>query len=113
MAEPADGLAGAADALTKLSSLFSSALLKPAEKCHDLIHTTKAKHGPRFEDFIQRSALLIYIAADPLGPQLRGQSADELARHCTTTSATCHTQLMEPINSLRCNTTRWASNCTM
>lgn len=61
MAEPAGGLAGAADVLTKLSSLFSSAPLKPAEKRHDLTYTTKAKHGPRIEDFIQRSALLIYI----------------------------------------------------
>ncbi len=56
MVELAGGLAGAADGLTKLSTLLFSALLKPAKKSHDLIRTTKAKHGPRIKDFIQRLA---------------------------------------------------------
>lgn len=57
------GLAGAAGVLTKLLSLFSSAPSKVAEKCYDCNHTTKNKYRyvPRTEDFIQRSAFLVYI----------------------------------------------------
>jgi len=45
-------LAGAADTLAKR--------LTPAKNGHDLICSTKAKHGPTFENFVQRSVLLIY-----------------------------------------------------